>query len=530
MSIMKNILSILIISITLLSCEEKKEAKRIPLTSSSKEAVENFNQGEFRQEQLEDNEANAHYKKAFELDSNFALAKINYNNQTDPADNKKRLVDAYNNRAKLSEIESVIVSIKYETTINNDYAKSDLMMDSLIKKYSDYYELYVYSAYIKNKLNNTDGCMNRFKEALKVNPECYAAALSLPDLHSLNGNPLGSENYFNMLPLEKRNLDEAEKYFKLAAKIRPKAPATARMYGNLYRTKGDLDKALEKYQESIELNVEKTGLLTLSYMMVGHVYLNKGEYDKSREYYKKSEDFTIEIKHKYGGNPGVSERLALTYLYEKKYDETILEANKLLLKIDSLQTPERNKITNRFSIESIKFATYGHSLKEDEAQASINKLINHRVAYSNDQIKFATNQNEINRIKNSVKSDSLYFDIWFNVLFAHYEEAEKKIKDFEIVSAELLKTDPKAMNHYYSELGHLNLMEGKVKESIENFKKVIGLDDDVYYYYFYALALKAQGNKAESDQIFTNISNNSFVQWQAGIVKNLAKAQLNAGN
>jgi len=93
-----------------------------------------------------------------------------------------------------------------------------------------------------------------------------------------------------------------------------------------------------------------------------------------------------------------------------------------------------------------------------------------------------------------------------------------------------LKTDPKAMNHYYDQLGYLNLMEGKVKESIENFKKVIGLDDDVYYYYFYALALKAQGNKAESDQIFTKISNNSFVQWQAGIVKNLAKAQLNAGN
>ncbi len=528
MSIMKNILSILIISITLLSCEEKKEAKRIPLTSSSKEAVENFNQGEFRQEQLEDNEANAHYKKAFELDSNFALAKINFNNEEDPSDNKRRLAEAYNSRASLSEIESVIVSIKYETTINNDFAKSDLMMDTLIEKYPDYYQLYVYSAYIKNKLNNTDGCMNRFKEALKVNPECYAAALSLPDLHSTNGTP--GANYFNMLPLEKRNLDEAEKYFKLAAKIRPKAPATSRMYGNLYRTKRDLDKALEKYQESIELNLEKTGLLELSYMMLGHVYLNKGEYDKAREHYKKSEDFRIEMHNKYGGNNSVSDRMALTYLYEKKYDEVILEANQLLLKIDSLQIPERNKITNRFWIESLKFATYGHSLKEDEAQASINKLINHRVAYRNDQIKFATNQNEINRIKNSIKSDSLYFDIWFNVLFAHYEEAEKKIKDFEIVSAELLKTDPKAMNHYYDQLGYLNLMEGKVKESIENFKKVIGLDDDVYYYYFYALALKAQGNKAESDQIFTKISNNSFVQWQAGIVKNLAKAQLNAGN
>ena len=526
---MKYPLFIFCFVLMLFSCAEKKEAKRIPLTSTSKEAIENYNQGIFRHEQLENDEANVYYKKAYELDSNFAFAKINYNKQTDPADNKRRLIDVYNNRAKLSEIESVIVSIRYETSINNDFAKSDLMMDSLIKKYPDYYELYVYSGYIKNKLNNTDGCSNRFKEALKVNPDCYAAALSLPDLHSTNGTPSGAY-YFNMFPVEKRNLDEAEKYFKLAAKIRPKAPATARMYGNLYRTKGDLDKALEKYQESETLNTEKSSLLAQSYQMLGHVYLNKGEYDKSREYYKKYEDFGIELRKKFGGNTGVSDRLALTYLYEKKYDETILEANKLLLKIDSLQTPERNKITNRFGIESLKFATYGHSLKEEEAQASMNKLINYRTAYKTDLIKLATNQNEINRIENAVKCDSLYYNIWFNILFAHYEEAEKKIKDFEIASAEQLKADPKAMNHYYDQLGYLNLMEGKVKESIENFKKVIGLEDDVYYYYFYALALKAQGNKAESDQIFTKISNNSFVQWQIGIVKNLAKAQLNAGN
>ena len=525
---MKNILICSAIILSLFSCATKKEAKRIPLTTTSKEAAESFNQGVFRQEQMENDEADDLFKKALELDSNFALAKINYNNQTNPADNKRRLLEAYNNRTKLSEIESVIVAVKYENTINNDFTKSDLMMDSLIKKYPDYDELYVYSARIKNKLNNTEASLKRFKEALEVNPACFAAALSLPNFHSSNGSQ--PPFYFNMLPLEKRNLDEAENYFKLAAKIRPKAPATSRMYGNLYRTKGNLDKALEKYQESIELNLEKTSLLGQNYQMLGHVYLNKSEYDKAREYYKKTEDFTIEMSNKYGGNTGVSDRIALTYLYEKKYDEVILEANQLLLKIDSLQLPERNKFNIRKYIESLKFATYGHSLKEEEAQASINKLINYRLALKNEEIKLAINQTEITRIENSIKSESIYFDIWFNILFAHYEEAEKKIKDFEIVSTEQLKTNPKAMNSYYNQLGHLNLMKGKAKESIENFNQVIGLDDDVYYYYFYALALKAQGNKAESDKIFTKISNNSFVQWQAGIVKNLAKAQLNAGN
>jgi len=524
---MKNILICSAIILSLFSCATKKETKRIPLTTTSKEAAESFNQGVFRQEQMENDEGNALFKKALELDSNFALAKINYNNQLNPADNKRRLLEAYNNRTKLSEIESVIVAVKYENTINNDFSKSDLMMDSLIKKYPDYDELYVFSARIKNKLNNIDGSLKRYQEALEVNPACYSAALSIPAFHSSNGN---AWNVFNMLPEGKRNLDEAEKYFKLAAKIRPQAPATARMYGNLYRTKGDLDKALEKYQESLSLNKERSSLMGDCYQMLGHVNIFKGDYEKSRDYYRKWNDFRIEMQNKYGGSEMVSDRITLTYLFEKKYDEVIVEANKLLLKVDSVQMPEVNKITTRYSIEQLKFATYAHSLKEEEAFASADKLNSYRVAFKNEQLKVATNQNEINRTENFVKSDSLNIKMWLNIIFAHYEDAEKMVKDFEQVSNEQLKTDPKAMNRYYNQLGYLNLMEGKVKESIDNFKKVIGLEDDIYFYYFYALALKAQGNKAESDKMFTKITNNYFVQWQGAIVRELAKAQLNATN
>jgi hypothetical protein len=44
------------------------------------------------------------------------------------------------------------------------------------------------------------------------------------------------------------------------------------------------------------------------------------------------------------------------------------------------------------------------------------------------------------------------------------------------------------------------------------------------------LALKAQGDKVESDKIFTKITKDYFVNWQRAIVKELAKSQLNAGN
>ena len=59
---MKKILFILTLSLVLFSCAEKKVAKRIPLTTSSKEALDNYNQGVFRDEQLENDESNSYFK------------------------------------------------------------------------------------------------------------------------------------------------------------------------------------------------------------------------------------------------------------------------------------------------------------------------------------------------------------------------------------------------------------------------------------------------------------------------------------
>ncbi|MCX6299670.1 MAG: hypothetical protein NTY72_11335 [Bacteroidetes bacterium] len=524
---MKNPLLIFCFALMFFSCAEKKEAKRIPLTTKSKEAAELYAKAIFHYDQLETFEANQYFRKAIELDSNFALAKIYYDNKLDPSSNRKRLIEAYNNRATLSEMESVIVATEYEQQINKDVLRADLMIDSLINKHPDYYELYLYSADIKNDLNKMDECLKRYKETLDVNPNSYAAALSIPNLHSPSGSGNGKNR---MLPIDKRDLNEAEKYFKIAEKIRPTAPATSRMYGNLYRGKGELDKALEKYEESIKLNIDKTSLLGLSYMMVGHVYLAKSEYEKSREYYKKSSEFYEKLNEK-NGVSNFSDRVIITYLYEKKYDESILESNKELQRIDSLHDNEYNKNLLRAKVENLKFITYGHSLKEEEALASIKAINNYYAQTKSVDIQKASDKNEILSIENTAKTIELNYALYYNILFAHYEEAEKILKEFETLSTSLLKKNPTAMEDFYKVSGYLNLMEGKVNESIEFYNKVVKrLDEDPYNYYFFALALKANGNKVDSDNIFKKVANNNFVTWQCAIVKNLAKNQLNAGN
>ena len=523
---MKNLFIGLFIILGLGSCGSKKEVNLIPLTSTSKEAIENYRKAVFSANQLEYNEENEYFKKAFDLDSNFAMAKIMWNNRSKPGDNRRRLIEAYNNRSGLSDIESSIIAAQYENSINNDYKKRIQIIDSLITKYPEYYELYIISADIKERANDAEGALKRYQEALVVNPDCYEAALGIPDLHVDIGNSKRLRS-INLLPVKKRNESEALKYFELANKIRPKAASTARLLGNFYRRKNDLDKALSEYQKAVELNTDSlSSSLALTYNAIGHVYLLKGDYLKARESYEKFIHIGALEDTSRIFSPNA---IPVSYLYEKKYEEAIQESMKGINEIEK-EKESINKYSSLFQMQNIIYVAYSHSLKEEEALASLEKLNSYRRKNKEITLANIVDQKELENIENTDKINSLNLNINHNILFAHYEEAEKQLIELEKISKEMLKMNPLSMNGFYRFSAHLNLMKGNINESIDFFNKYSGLDQDKYYYYFYALALKAQGNKVESDKIFTQIADESFVNWQNAIVRDLAKAQVNAGN
>ena len=524
---MKNLFIGLFIIFGLGSCASKKEVKLIPLTSTSKEAIENYRKAVFSASELEYNEENEYFKKALDLDSNFAMAKIMWNNDSKPGDNRRRLIEVYNNRASLSEIESSIIAAQYENSINNDYNKRIQIIDSLINKYPEYYELYLISADIKERANDAEGALKRYQEALVVNPDCYEAALGIPDLHVYIGNTKRLRT-INMLPVKKRNESEALKYFELANKIRPNAPSTARILGNFYRGKNDLDKALSEYQKAVELNTDSlSSSLAFTYNAIGHVYLLKGDYLKARESYEKFIHIGALEDTSRIFSPNA---IPVSYLYEKKYEEAIEEAMKSINKIEKIKKESINKYSSLFGMQTIIYVAYSHSLKEEEALASLEKLNSYRQKNKEIDLANLVDQKQLENLENTDKINSLNLNITHNILFAHYEEAEKQLIELEKISKEMLKMNPLSMNGFYKFSAHLNLMKGNINEAIDFFNKYSGLDQDKYYYYFYALALKAQGNKVESDKIFTQIADESFINWQNAIVRDLAKAQVNAGN
>ncbi|SNZ15208.1 tetratricopeptide repeat protein [Hydrogenobacter hydrogenophilus] len=64
---------------------------------------------------------------------------------------------------------------------------------------------------------------------------------------------------------------------------------------NVFRIKGEPDKALEYYEEALRLYTDEKGK-ALTYNNIAGIYLDKGDYKKAIEYFKKA----IEISERYG--------------------------------------------------------------------------------------------------------------------------------------------------------------------------------------------------------------------------------------
>ena len=237
---------------------------------------------------------------------------------------------------------------------------------------------------------------------------------------------------------------------------------------NFYRGKNDLDKALSEYQKAVELNTDSlSSSLAFTYNAIGHVYLLKGDYLKARESYEKFihigalEDTTIIF---------APNAIPVSYLYEKKYEEAIQESMKGINEIEK-EKESINKYSSLFQMQNIIYVAYSHSLKEEEALASLEKLNSYRRKNKEITLANIVDQKELENIENTDKINSLNLNINHNILFAHYEEAEKQLIELEKISKEMLKMNPLSMNGFYRFSAHLNLMKGNINESIDFFNK-----------------------------------------------------------
>jgi len=497
---MKNPLQIFLFITIIISNCSKKEIIKLPITTSSKEALEYFERAMLSYQVGDGPECNADLDSALALDPEFAMALEFYESQNQ-RENIEREEKAKSLFLKISEAEKKIINIR-EGYREGDMDKALESAKWLVSNHADSYESYVWLGIVQSDRYELEDATQALKKAIELNPDCYDA------YDILMGHHIGAGNQV-MLPVEKRDVEIGMKYGDELIRIRGDHGYPYHFKANVYRQLGEFEKAKPLYEKSIEKRKGRSSEST-AYLVSGHNYMFSGDLKTARERYNKA----IELQKEPNWKFVLSFYLTVSHIFDNDYYGALDNINKVEEGLSSYNFDDVSLVSRQRDISWQKLVCYAHNQMEEEAYEALAQQIKYnkqRAALLNDENVFR-----------NIKSFEQYLTAWVNILFGKYEVAKKNLatlKDFQEK-----RNDPTAMYGYHHLLGLTHLMEGNHQAAVENFQK--GDETDIYFNYFKGLSLKATGNKAAADQIFTDIININFAAWDLAIVKKLAQKQI----
>jgi len=172
-------------------------------TTSSLEALKAYSLGQKTRWAKGNTPALPFYKRAVELDPNFAIAyralAAAYGNLDQPAREAENVRKAYELREKVSERERLYIEANYDWTVTGDLDKAIAAYELWQQTYPRDYSLYVHLGAIYNILGDLDKSLEAAREALRLEPNA-----------AINYEGVGAF-YMNL-----NQLDEADAVFKQA--------------------------------------------------------------------------------------------------------------------------------------------------------------------------------------------------------------------------------------------------------------------------------------------------------------------------
>jgi tetratricopeptide (TPR) repeat protein len=223
-----------------MAADKKKPAETamVPVTSKSKEAVAEFQKGLEMDDNARGMEAVPFYKKALELDPDFAQAMASLGNSTPGAEGAAMLDKAVTLSAALPEAEKTVIQAMQLQSTGDDAAATAAWKKASELAPGDW-RLHALLGNQANQRMDFDGALAHFQESQKVKPdlavvhnglayayagqgkfdEAIAAAQKQVELLPKEPNP---QDTLGEIFLKAGKFDESEKAFQAALAIEPK--------------------------------------------------------------------------------------------------------------------------------------------------------------------------------------------------------------------------------------------------------------------------------------------------------------------
>ncbi|MGB6123355.1 MAG: tetratricopeptide repeat protein [Bacteroidota bacterium] len=336
---------VLLVAALLVACaaNEGETAEKMPVTTSSKEAMKDFEQGRLLFEKLRAQESLQHFEDALAKDPEFGLAGI-YCALAQPSAKGffKRLDQAVATIEKVSEGERLYIE-GFKAGVDGFPTKQQELFGELVAKYPNDERAHTFLGNSLFGTQNYEKAIEHYAKATTINPE-----------FSQPYNQMGYAYRF----LEK--FDKAEKAFQKYVELIPDDPNPYDSYGELLMKIGRFDESIAQYQKALEVN---PGFVA-SHLGIATNLNFKGEYDKARE----------QLKKLYGMARNDGERrvalfaLAVSYVDEGNPEEGIAQVKKQLAIAEKADDPANM---------AADFAATGNILmeegKSDKAMKSFEK-------------------------------------------------------------------------------------------------------------------------------------------------------------
>lgn len=242
------------------------QPKEVPITTSSKEALDLFLKGRDKLENFESSAAASLFDQAIKTDPGFAMAYL-YRSQSGGGLNvfRQNLDKAVSLADKVSEGEKYEI-LYSEASANGDGQKQKECLDWLLENFpSDKrVQMDIAGIYFYN-INDFQSALKHFTKAVELDKN-YGPAF----------------NMMGYCQASLKNFPEAEKAFQTYIKLSQNSPNGFDSYAELLLKMGKYDESITQYKKALDVDPS----FSFSLVGLGNNYIFKGDFATARKYYQ----------------------------------------------------------------------------------------------------------------------------------------------------------------------------------------------------------------------------------------------------
>ncbi len=464
--------------------------EEIPVTTSSPEALANFERGRELLDVGRAQQANALFEAAAVKDPGFAYAYINIAStaQSWQEFNDNRQLAMVNVGGK-SEGERLLAEI-LQTVFDNDVERRIELAQSLVESYPRSPRAWLVLAAMQSGLNQHEAARESMKQALELDPELKATHVAIWESYLFN---------------EPKDFPRAEQAMLECLELDPEEAKLHENLGDVYRAMQQLEKAAELYARAAEIDPSHSAV----HIKKGHVSSFLGNFEQARAAY----DTGIASAREQSRITHANYR-AFTHLHAGDPRAALDELAGLVASAEAADIPEDQvagaktfTLTNQARIA----LHHGYVAAAENILADLATVIRdnaERVGAPD----FARQQ-EANLL------------LWQSRLAARKGDYPAALAQAE-EHRELLEGDnnPRRFEGYHGLLGLIELLQGNYSRSAEQLAK--SNRNDLYVKYHLALAEEGAGNVEQARRLFKEVAEWNFNSVGFALVREDALARI----